>query len=88
MACLEVPMSCEAFGEQLVGNFSRLGQIVHSLGYLDVNVVVVDERVQFVCGHDFVRDLADVEAHVFRALHRRVQVEIFNVHAHEACVGR
>jgi len=64
-----------------------LGEAVHATGNLGVDMVVGDERPEVVEVHDLVRDLVDMDADVFRAVHGSHQVEIFDVHAHEFGTG-
>ena len=76
------------FSESIVGNFARLGESIHTLGYFDLHVVIVNFVLELVLLHDRCGNVADGESHdVFILCHGCVQVKILDFHGHELRSG-
>ncbi len=70
--------------EELVGNDAGLGEAIHAFTNLDIDPsVIVDQVPEVVFFDDLVRDEFESEAHVFRIIHWRVEVEVGQVNAQE-----
>jgi hypothetical protein len=81
-----VSMGGKSFLKELAGKDAGLGQAVHAFLDLDVEKAVVDkwEVVLFV---DFGRYEGNEHLHILVAIERHVEVEVFEVNAHEFGMG-
>jgi hypothetical protein len=75
---LDVSVSGEVLDEAVVCNPTALRKLIHSFANLDVNVAfsfLVEDNfgVEIVLLLDCVGDLVVLDAHVFKAAHRRVE---------------
>ena len=71
----------------VIGNASGLGEAVHALADFNEDVAIVLEGVELVEIHDGIGDDASGNAHVFKALHRCVEVKVLEIPGHEASIG-
>jgi hypothetical protein len=71
-----------------VGEDACLREAVHAHSYFYINpTLVIDLIKEIVASDDFVGDKVEAEAHVFVVGHGSHEVEIWEVHAVEFCVG-
>ena len=73
--------------EFIIGNAACLWEAIHPFAYFNIDIAIFDKQVEVVVFHDGQWYIGDADAHVFIAFHICVEVEIFEIHAHEACIG-
>ena len=81
---LVVADSGQSFGQEFVGQHACLGKSIHS--FLDLNVdpsIFGDNVLKVVLIYDFLRDHADVDAHILVSLHGGVEIEVPHIHGHK-----
>ena len=81
-------MFSEVLDELIVCQDPGLGQAIHSLADFDEDIPIVHQWHQVVEIDYELGDVCDWDAHVFFALHRRVQVEIGDVEDGVSCIWR
>ncbi len=80
-------MLAEMLDEALLGKEASLGETVHSFTYFNHDSAIVHEGLEVVLFHDACRNGGEGYAHVFIAIHRSIEVEIFNIHGHVTGAG-
>ena len=83
----DIAMGEQEFGKAVIGNASGLGEAVHALADFNEDVAIVLEGMELVEIHDGIGDDASGNAHVFKVLHRCVEVKVLEVPGHEASIG-
>jgi hypothetical protein len=76
---LVVSMGGEWLCEEVVGKFACLFESIYTLGYFKADPTVVHVSVQIVFDLEFVRDICEVDAHIFQAIKWCPQIEVFYV---------
>ena len=77
----------EVGNEALVGEDAGLGQAVHAFLDLDEYISIVYLVVQVVLLHDDVGYVLHRYSHIFEAIHRSIEVEVFDVGGEDARSG-
>ena len=83
---LGVPVFLESFGQEFLGDDSRLGEAIHALPDFAVDVTVWRRDVsELVVRDHVVGHVRQFQSHVLVPLHWRAQVKILDVHREESC---
>jgi len=84
-----VPMGCQELLKLHVGEESGLREAIHAALNLNIDMAMVDQTVELVMVHDFVREHGhrDVHVGVVLGLHWCAQIKIFEVVHHALGVG-
>jgi hypothetical protein len=74
--------------EEFVGDEAGMRESVHAEDDYDVNTVVgFHEIAELVFIDDFLWYVGDFHSDIFGVLERSIEVEVGDVHGHEACGG-
>jgi hypothetical protein len=72
--------------EKIISEDACLGQVVATLADFEVNPSISVQTCELVFVNDFVGDVQDFDANVFRLGHGSVKVEILTVNGAKACM--
>ncbi len=77
----------EAFFWEILCKDAFLWETIHSLLYFDVDCTIIGSQVNEVVSFDKIGwEVTDFHVHVFRSVHRGVEVEVLQVNGAIACV--
>jgi hypothetical protein len=78
----------ELINELIACKTSSLGKAVHAFADFEQDAAIDDEVGEFVLLNDEGGKKGDRRPHVFLVFHGGVEIEIFDIGAHPACIGR
>ena len=84
--CFVVVEFGESVSEEVVCQDAGLGEAVHSETHFKVNPTISDEFDKFVFRDEFLWDVGDLDADVFRSVQGGAEVEVLEIHCGEAGV--
>ena len=84
---LEITEGMEPFSEEVVGEFASLFEPIDALVNFKVNPSIMSEVREAVFVDKFGRDVANLDAHIFRSVKRSAKVEIEDIKGGKSRIG-